>query len=135
MTTSLLQNTRAATSLVTMTVPKQRERRRRERRGENRRRVSDAAIIRSMTFGMAVAEVVETSPSGLRVTAPYPFPVGAEVEIVRDDERMLGSVRSCVRARSTQFHVGIGNLRRACTESAEPSEIWSQLDHLTDVLR
>jgi hypothetical protein len=134
MTTSLLQSTTAATSLVTMTVPKQRERRR-ERRGENRRRVSDAAIIRSMTFGMAVAEVVETSPSGLRVTAPYPFRVGAEVEIVRDDERMLGLVRSCVRARSTQFHVGIGNLRRACTESAEPSETWSQLDHLTDVLR
>ena len=81
---------------------------------------------------MAVAEVVETSPSGLRVTAPYPVPVGAEIELVRDEERMSGVVRNCVRVRPTQFHIGIGNLKRACTE---PFELWPEPDRLTDILR
>ena len=108
---------------------------RKDRRTETRRRISDVAVIKSAITGVSVAEVTEISPTGVRVRAPYPFPIGTEVEIVREDQPMLGSVRSCTRGRANQFHVGIGNLKQACDESPQKSDLWAQFDRLTDVLR
>jgi len=108
---------------------------RRDRRSEIRHRASDVAVIKSAFAGVAVAEVTEISPSGVRVRAPYPFPIGTEVEIVREDQPMSGSVRSCMRVRANQFNVGIGDLKLACSESSQKPELWAQLDRLTDVLR
>jgi hypothetical protein len=107
---------------------------RKDRRAEIRRRISDVAVIKSAIAGVSVAEVTEISPSGVRVRALYPFPVGTEVEVVREDQPMLGSVRSCMRIRANQFHLGIGNLREACTDSQQ-SELWTRHERLTDVLR
>ena len=92
-------------------------------------------MIKSALSGVAVAEVTEISPSGVRLTAPYPFPVGAEVEIVCEDQPMLGSVQRCVRTRPNQFQVAIGKLKQACAESSDRSGLWAQLDRLTDVMR
>jgi len=108
---------------------------RKDRRAETRRRISDVAVIKSAIAGVAVAEVTEISPSGVRVRAPYPFPIGTELEIVRQDQPMLGSVRSCQRVRANQFHLGIGNLKAASGESLEQSELWARFERLTDVLR
>jgi len=64
---------------------------------------------------MSVAHVLDTSSTGLRVTAPCPLPVDTQVQILLEDTQISGRVRNCVLAGPTQFHVGIGN-----TTSASP---------------
>jgi hypothetical protein len=108
---------------------------RRERRAESRHPVSEPSVIKSSFAGIAVAQVVDTSPSGLRVTAPCPFPVDAEIEVLFQDAKICGSVRNCVRVSSTEFHVGIANAKSGSTDVPDYSGIYAQLDHLTDVLR
>jgi hypothetical protein len=108
---------------------------RRERRAETRQRVSETAVLKSTISGIAVAQVLDTSQSGLRVTAPYPFPVGAPIEVLFENEKISGSVRNCVRARPTQFHIGIGEAKSATTDLADYSGKDAELDRLTDVLR
>jgi PilZ domain len=107
----------------------------RERRLESRRPVFEAAMIKSTISGLAVTQVLNISPSGLRVTAPYPFPVGAEIEVLFQSGKITGSVRNCVRARPTLFHVGIGEARSAPTDSPDRLARYADLDRLTDVLR
>ena len=65
---------------------------------------------------MSVAQVLDTSSTGLRVTAPCPLPVDTQVQILLDGAQISGSVRNCVLAGSTQFHVGIGNTTSAAVE-------------------
>ena len=65
---------------------------------------------------MSVAQVLDTSSTGLRVTAPCPLPVDTQVQILLDGSQISGSVRNCVLAGSTQFHVGIGNTTSTATE-------------------
>jgi hypothetical protein len=89
---------------------------RRERRAENRQRVFKSGVIKSSIAGMSVAQVLDTSSNGLRVTAPCPLPVDTQVQILLDGAQISGSVRNCVLAGSTQFHVGIGNTTSAATE-------------------
>jgi hypothetical protein len=89
---------------------------RRERRTENRQRVFKSGVIKSSVAGMSVAQVLDTSSNGLRVTAPCPLPVDTQVQILVDGTQISGSVRNCVLAGSTQFHVGIGNATYAATE-------------------
>jgi hypothetical protein len=108
---------------------------RRDRRAEVRSKASEVVVIKSALAGVSLAEVTDFSPSGIRVTAPYPFPVGTEIEIVREEQPMLGCVRSCLRTRPNQFRLGIGNLKPAGSKSLERSEVWSQLDRLTDIKR
>jgi hypothetical protein len=108
---------------------------RRERRVESRHPVSEPSVIKSSFAGIAVAEVVDMSRSGLRVTAPCPFPVDAQIEVLFQDTKFCGSVRNCVRVRPTEFHVGIGNAKSGSTVVPDWSGIYSQLDRLTDVLR
>ena len=108
---------------------------RRERRAEIRNRVAESGVIKSSTAGMAVAQVLDTSPSGLRVTAPCPFPVGARVEILFENSKIEGSVRYCSRAQSTQFHVGIGETTSTSGNSPDRLDTYVHLDRLTDVLR
>src|ERR1700694_1569066 len=86
---------------------------RRERRTENRQRVFKSGVIKSNVAGMSVAQVLDTSSTGLRVTAPCPLPVDTQVQILLDGAQISGSVRNCVLAGSTQFHVGIGNTTSA----------------------
>jgi hypothetical protein len=107
----------------------------RERRVESRHPVSEPSVIKSSFAGIAVAQVVDTSSSGLRVTAPCPFPVDAEIEVLFQDAKICGSVRNCVRVSSTEFHVGIANAKSGSTDVPDWSGIYAQLDHLTDVLR
>jgi hypothetical protein len=57
----------------------------RERRAESRHPVSEPGVIKSGFAGIAVAEVVDTSSSGLRVTAPCPLPVEAQIEVLFQD--------------------------------------------------
>jgi len=108
---------------------------RRERRAESRQPVSGTGVIKSRFGGIAVAQVLDTSPSGLRVTAPCPLPVDAEIEVFIEDAKISGSVRNCVRVRPTEFHVGIANAKSGSTDVPDWSGIYAQLDHLTDVLR
>jgi len=84
---------------------------------------------------MAVSQVLDTSPSGLRVTAPYPFPIGARIEVLFENEKISGSVRNCVRALPTQFHIGIGEAKAANGDSIGSLGKDAELDRLTDVLR
>ena len=107
----------------------------RERRAESRYPVSEPGVIKSSFAGIAVAEVVDTSSSGLRVTAPCPFPVDAQIEVLFQDTKFCGSVRNCVRVRPTEFHVGIGNAKSGSADVPDWSGIYAQLDRLTDVLR
>jgi len=67
---------------------------------------------------MSVAHVLDTSSKGLRITAPCPLPVDTQVQILVDDTQISGSVRNCVLAGSTQFHVGIGNV------TAKPADVF-----------
>jgi hypothetical protein len=82
-----------------------------ERRKESRNAVSECGVIKTRVAGMAVAELLDVSRSGLRVTAPCPLPVEAQIEVLLEDTRISGTVRNCVRADLNQFHVGIGNAR------------------------
>ena len=107
----------------------------RERRAESRHPVPKPGVIKSTTAGIAVAQVLDTSPSGLRATAPCPLPVDAQVEVLFEDAKVCGSVRNCVRASSTEFHLGIANAKSGSTDVPDWSEIYAQLDRLTDVLR
>ena len=107
----------------------------RERRVESRHPVSSTGVIKSRFAGIAVAQVLDTSPSGLRVTAPCPLPVDAQIEVLFEDAKVSGSVRNCVRVRPTEFHVGIANAKSGSTNAPDWSGIYAQLDRLTDVLR
>ena len=111
------------------------KKRRWERRMENRRLVCGSGVIKNNVSGMAIAQVLDTSPSGLRVTAPYPFPVGAKVEILFEKSTVSGSVRYCERVRPTQFQVGIGEVVSGPNETSERLNIYPHLDRLTDVVR
>lgn len=82
-----------------------------ERRKESRNPVSECGVIKTSVAGMAVAELLDVSRSGLRVTAPCPLPLDAQIEVVLENTRISGTVRNCVRGDSNQFHVGIGNAR------------------------
>ena len=108
---------------------------RRERRVEERHPVSEPGVIKSRTAGIAVAQVLDTSASGLRVTAPCPFPVDAQIEVLFQEAKICGSVRNCVRVTPTEFHVGIANAKSGSTDVPDWSGIYAQLDRLTDVLR
>src|ERR1700686_4970805 len=92
---------------------------RRERRTESRQRVYKSGVIKSNIAGMSVAQVLDTSSTGLRVTAPCPLPVNTQVQILLEDAQIFGSVRNCVLAGPTQFHVGIGNTTSASTDVFE----------------
>jgi hypothetical protein len=72
---------------------------------------------------MSVAQVLDTSSNGLRVTAPCPLPVDTQVQILLDGAQISGSVRNCVLAGSTQFHVGIGNTTSAAVEALDDQGI------------
>jgi len=96
---------------------------RRERRAENRQRVFKSGVIKSNVAGMSVAQVLDTSSNGLRVTAPCPLPVDTQVQILLDGAQISGSVRNCVLAGSTQFHVGIGNTTSAAVEALDDQGI------------
>jgi hypothetical protein len=111
------------------------QKKRRERRAETRQRASESAVLKSTISGMAVSQVLDTSPSGLRVTAPYPFPVGAQIEVLFENEKISGSVRNCVRALPTQFHIGIGEAKSGTADSFDDVGKDAELDRLTDVLR
>lgn len=118
-----------------MTKPPVDPKKRRERRTENRNRASEAGVIKSSAAGIVVAQVLEKSPSGLRVTAPCPLPVDTEVQILVGNMKVSGSVRHCLRARTTLFHLGIGNIKSSINDPSELSESYSEIDRLPDVLR
>lgn len=118
-----------------MTKPPINPKKQRERRSESRQRASESGVLKSSTAGIAVAQVVDTSVSGLRVTAPCPLPVDSEVQILVGNKKVSGSVRHCVRARTTLFHLGIGNIKSSSNDSPELSEDYSETDRLPDVLR
>ena len=82
-----------------------------ERRKESRNAISECGVIKTRVAGMAVAELLDVSRSGLRVTAPCPLPVDTQIEVLLEDTRISGTVRNCVHADLNQFHVGIGNAR------------------------
>ena len=105
---------------------------RRERRTENRNKAFEVGVIKSPLTGIAVSQLLDTSRSGLRVTAPCPMPLDARVQVVFDGTTMSGSVRNCVRARAAQFHVGIGDLSAIGAEV--PERLYADLDRLTSVL-
>jgi len=75
--------------------------------------VYKSGVLKSSVVGMSVAQVLDSSSNGLRVTAPCPLPVDTQVQILLDDTQISGSVRNCVLANRTQFHVGIGNVTSA----------------------
>jgi len=106
---------------------------RRERRAEARNQAFDVGVIKSPVTGIAVSQLLNTSPSGLRVTAPCPLPIDAQVEVRFNDKTISGSVRNCVRAQTAQFHVGIGNVSAGATEV--PDRVYAELDRITSVLR
>jgi len=83
---------------------------REERRKESRNPVSECGVIKTVA-GMAVAELLDVSRSGLRVTAPGPSPIDAQIDVLFEDVTISGTVRNCVRSDSNQFRVGIGNAR------------------------
>src|SRR4030088_1156913 len=89
---------------------------RRERRTESRQRVYKSGVIKSTIAGMSVAQVLDASATGLRVTAPCPLPLDTQVQILVDNTQISGSVRNCVLAGPTQFQLGIGNTTSASTE-------------------
>lgn len=84
---------------------------REERRKESRNPVSESGVIKTRVAGMAVAELLDVSRSGLRVTAPCPLPVDTSIDVLLENTTISGSVRNCVRGDSNEFHVGIGNAR------------------------
>jgi hypothetical protein len=81
---------------------------------------------------MSVAQVLDTSSTGLRVTAPCPLPVDTQVQVLLDGTKISGSVRNCVLAGSTQFHVGIGNTTFAAAEVLDDQGIQASQFSLFD---
>ena len=116
-----------------MTKVHSRPKTRRERRTESRNQAYDVGVIKSPVTGIAVSQLLDTSRSGLRVTAPCPLPVDAKVEVRFNDKTISGSVRNCVRARTAQFHLGIGDLSSGATDV--PDHVYAELDRMTSVLR
>jgi len=116
-----------------MTKVHSRPKSRRERRAESRNRAFEVGVIKSPTTGIAVSQLLDTSQSGIRVTAPCPLPIDAQVEVRFNDKTISGSVRNCVRAQTAQFHVGIGNVSVGATEV--PDRVYAELDRMTSVLR
>jgi len=90
-------------------------------------------VIKCPATGIAVSHLLDASSSGIRVTAPYPLPAEAEVEVQFGTRAISGLVRNCVRAKAGQFHIGIGNLKATGLEV--PSAIYAELDPLTTALR
>lgn len=82
-----------------------------ERRKEARTPVSQPGIIKTNTGDMAVAELLNVSRTGFRVTSPRALPVDSEVEVLFENTRLLGDVRNCVSYDSNKFHIGVGNAR------------------------
>ena len=117
--------------ITSRTKPKQRG----ERRTEVRRHVSDTAVIKTTKAGISLSEILDVSPSGIRATSPLPLPVDTHVEILVNDAKLSGSVRNCLRARGTQFHVGIGNVTSGVADVAQDDSSYTELERLTDVLR
>lgn len=133
MTCLLLRGTEGPTSIRHMTRIQNQAAGFRERRIESRYRAFDVGVIKSPMTGIAVSQLLDSSRSGIRVSAPYPLPVEAPVEFLFDNRTISGSVRNCVRARAGQFHVGIGGVTAQGMEV--PDAVYAALDRLTSVLR
>jgi hypothetical protein len=82
-----------------------------DRRKETRNTVHESGVIKTRVAGMAVAELLDVSRSGLRVTAPCPLPIDAPIDVLLEDTRISGTVRNCVQTDANQFQVGIGNAK------------------------
>jgi signal transduction histidine kinase len=79
----------------------------RERRTEQRQGTNYPTLLRSEHAGVASVRILDVSPSGLRVSAPFRLDLNTEVEIRIEGMSVVGVVRNCTCIRANEFHVGI----------------------------
>jgi len=106
-----------------------------ERRTEVRNDVSEIVVVKTSKAGTSLSQLLNVSTSGLRATSPVPLALDTRIEILVDGAKLVGSIRNCVRAAPSQFHVGVGNVTSTRVQARELPIRSSEAEPSIDALR